>query len=189
VRAETLPEAHEIRAPLEKVAVAPFRPSERLLREGAGRRDATPEALIARQLAEALAARGIEVVAPENVRRALGLGDASLATLDPVATAGVAHAEFGADAVLMGVATRFRERQGEAMGARQPASVAFNVTLHAAPSGRRLWTAAFDETQLAMSDNLFVTRHYPGRGTRWLSAEEFTRWGAQQVAAAFPFAP
>ena len=187
VRTQTFPGAFDQGKSLAKLAVAPFELGGRLVGAPGEEPDATPAALMGRLVAEALAARGVPVVAPEDMRRALGLSEAGPVTLDPEDAASAAHAKFGADAVLLGTTTRFRERVGEAFGSREPASVAFQVTLHAAPSGRPLWRAWFNKTQLAMSENLFETRHYPGGGTRWLTAEEFGRWGAQQVALVFPF--
>lgn len=171
------------------LAIAPFQLGSRLIGGEAETPDVTPAALVARDLAEALAARGVGVVPPEDMQLALGLSDAALVTLDPVSTAAVAHAQFGADAVLLGVTTRFREREGEALGSRRPASVRFEVVVHSAPAGEKLWSAAFDETQLALSANVLRTRHYPGGGTRWLSADELARWGAERVASAYPFSP
>jgi hypothetical protein len=64
--------------------------------------------------------------------------------------------------------------------------VAFEVTLFAAPSGQKLWSARFDETQRALSENVLNARRYPGGGTRWLTAAELARWGAQAAAGAMP---
>ena len=61
--------------------------------------------------------------------------------------------------------------------------MAFELSLHAVPSGRRVWTARFDETQVDLSTAPGRARRYPGGGTRWLSAGELARWGADNVAA------
>ncbi len=58
------------------------------------------------------------------------------------------------------------------------------VALYAAPSGEKLWTARFDETQESLMANPLKARRYPGGGTRWLSAAEFARWGADEMARA-----
>ncbi len=75
------------------------------------------------------------------------------------------------------------------MGASRPASVSFRVTLYEAPSGFKLWSARFDETQRPLSDNLFNARRYPGGGSRWLTSTELVKWGAREVAGALANRP
>jgi hypothetical protein len=168
-------------APLQirRVAVAPFAASPRA---GAGPLPADAAALVAGYVADALGGRGLDVVAASDV--AQGGGEAP----DPRAVARAAHERFGADAVATGRVYRFRERSGEAMGSIDPASVGFEVRILAAPDGRLLWAGVFDETQVALSENLLRAPQYPGRGSRWLSAEEFARWGAEQVVTQVPIA-
>jgi hypothetical protein len=163
---------------IRRVAVAPFAAAPRA---GAGplREDAAP--LVAGYVADALGGRGLDVVAASDVAQGT---DAP----DPRAMARAVHERFGVDAVATGRVYRFRERSGEAMGSINPASVGFEVRILAAPDGRLLWSGIFDETQVALSENLLRAPQYPGRGSRWLTAEEFARWGAQQVVAQVPLA-
>ena len=93
-----------------------------------------------------------------------------------------ARSDFGATAVVLGRVLRYREREGSAAGSTRPASVSFEVTIYEAPTARRLWTGRFDETQQAITEAILRARQYPGGGTRWLSAAEFARWGADEVA-------
>jgi len=172
------PALDERREPIRKVAVAPL--------------GAKPEAavaaapLVSRYLADALAARGVEVVPPEDVARALSAADPSAGA---PGLAALLQGQFGADAVLLGEITRWVEREGEALGTKQPASVGLHVVLHGAPQGERLWEGDFDRTQQALSENLLLTPRYPGGGTRWLTADEFARFAAQELASAFPVEP
>jgi hypothetical protein len=101
----------------------------------------------------------------------------------------LAARDFGATSVLIGEVWRYRERSGQAMGSAEPASVAFEVTLFAAPDGRRLWQARFEETQQAPTANPLRALRYPGSGTRWLTVAELARWGASQVAQSLPNGP
>jgi hypothetical protein len=71
----------------------------------------------------------------------------------------------------------------------RPASVAFEVSLHQTPTGRRLWTGRFDETQKSITEAILRARQYPGGGTRWLTTEEFARWGAEEVAKSMRSGP
>jgi hypothetical protein len=164
------------RSPIRKIAVAPLRAGPEHARDGA--------LLLSRQLAEALAARGVEVVAPEDVARITTNPRPTAAEL----AASVAR-KFAADAVLVGEVTRWVEREGEALGSQHAAAVGVKVVLHGAPGGERLWEGSFDHTQQPFLENVLVTPQYPGRGTRWLSAPEFARFAAQELAAQVPVTP
>jgi hypothetical protein len=74
------------------------------------------------------------------------------------------------------------------MGTLHPAAVGFRVALQGA-DGRTLWSAEFDERQQPLGDNVLRAGQYPGAGTRWLTAEELARWGAQQTVKALPLGP
>jgi hypothetical protein len=186
VRTRAHPALAELAEPLRKVAVAPFTPAGRLAlgpEAGGGEDAAVAPQLVAHQLSEALAARGVAVVPPEDVGRALGdmLADAA-----PGEIARVAAEKFGADGVVVGRVSRYVERSGEAAGTLRPASVGFEVTLLRAPGGEPLWTGLFEETQRALSENVLNAARYPGGGSRWLTAEELARWGATETARALP---
>jgi hypothetical protein len=160
---------------LRKVAVVPFYPSDR---------DASwaNAALVSGFLSDALAAQGVPVVAPNDVELAFTSQGQPVPRLDPETMATRCARDFGATSVALGRLLRFREREGSAAGSTRPASVAFEVTVYEAPTARRLWTGRFDETQQAITEAILRARQYPGGGTRWLSAPEFARWGADEVA-------
>jgi hypothetical protein len=163
------------RTPIQRVAVAPF---------GAKPEAAAPAAgLVARHVTEALVERGIEVIGPEDVARALGGSEPAGGAPE---LAALAHREFGADALLLGEITRWVEREGGAAGTLRPASVGVRVELYGAPDGELLWEGEFDRTQQSLLENVLVTPRYPGGGTRWLTAEEFAQFAATELAAAVP---
>jgi hypothetical protein len=87
----------------------------------------------------------------------------------------------GADGVLFGTVSRYRERVGGEYGARDPASVAFTLSLLSVSTGKVLWTRTFDETQQSLSSNLFNWWQFWRGGPRWFSAEEFTRLGVERL--------
>ena len=191
VRVESRPALAGLAQPIAVIAMAPFTPTGRLAQPRAQEGSESPSlatSLVAHQVAEALRTR-VTVVPAEDIGRALGTERAPLVRLVPAEVARLAAAEYGADAVLLGEVSRFVSRSGEAAGTLRPASVGFAVSLYAAPGGQLLWRAHFDETQKALSENLFVTGRYPGRGTRWLTAEELSRWGAEATAAQLPLGP
>lgn len=161
------------RAAMTAFAAAPY------VGDGELRADATT--LVTRYVSEALSARGIAVIPAPDVALVLPEGE-----IDPHAAASAVHAEFGADALLLGSVVRFRERRGEALGVQSPTSVIFAVKLYSAPGGALLWTGTFEETQQALTANVLKTARYPGRGTRWLTVEEFARWGAEEVVGSMP---
>lgn len=168
---------------LQKVAVMPFYPEVPTGRSIGGGKTVSPEgtALVATYFADALAAHGVQVIAPSDLATAFKSKGLAVPREDPKVAAERAAEDFGATAVAVGRVTRWRAREGSAAGATTPASVAFEVTLYQAPVPRRLWTGRFDETQKSITEAILRARQYPGGGTRWLSTEEFARWGAQEV--------
>jgi hypothetical protein len=189
VRSQSYPPLAEHPAP-QRIAVVPFEAAGSLAEAAASEPEMVlpgyASELVARQLAARLAAGGREVVAPEDVAQLLRAEAASAGELGPDRIARLAADRFGADAVLVGTVHRFRERSGGAAGSFGPASVGFEVTLLSAPDGQRLWRGLFDETQAGLSENVLNALRYPGAGTRWLTAEELSRWGAEEVASALP---
>jgi hypothetical protein len=178
---------------LKKLAVVPLYPvvtsAASVPPPGSGNGDGpktswSDAALVTGYLADALAAQGVPVVAPNDVELAFTSQGQPLPRLDPETTAVRCAHDFGATAVVLGKLLRFREREGSAAGSTRPASVAFEVSVYEAPSARKLWTGRFDETQQAITEAVLRARQYPGGGTRWLSAQEFARWGADEVAKA-----
>jgi hypothetical protein len=169
---------------MKMVAVVPFQPRTPTGRSIGETESVTWDnaALVTSYFADALVAKGVSVIPPSDLESAFTNQGAVVPRLNPRVTAERAAADFGATAVVIGNVTRWRDRQGSAAGASKPASVAFEISLHEAPSGRRLWTGRFDETQRSMTESILRARQYPGGGTRWLSTEEFARWGAQETA-------
>jgi len=183
--------------PINTVAVAPFRTagdaaaSKGIVIQGESRRAARDPsedgvALVARYFAESLSKRGLLVIPADDVARALETEAIEVGEAVPRELARVTSERFGADAVVIGTLRRFAERESRPGGAPQPASVWFDVSLHHAPDGAKLWAAEFNETQQAFTENVFSTSRYPGGGTRWLSAEELAKWGAEETATALP---
>jgi len=182
VATEPRPALAELNAPLRRIAVMPFTASALVRQEVGEEKPRDAAQLVAKYVAEALAARGVEVIPPEDVA-------ATLEGADPTQRVGALLREKrGAEAVVRGELTRWEEREGEAMGTLHPAAVGFRVGLQGA-DGRMLWNAEFDERQQPLSDNVLRAGQYPGAGTRWLTAEELARWGAQETVKKLPLGP
>ena len=92
----------------------------------------------------------------------------------------------GADLSLAGFVYRFRERVGAAYGVDTPASVAFDLHLIEIPTGRLLWSAAVDETQLSLSENLLAFEKFIARKGRWVTAEDLARGALEEAFKTFP---
>lgn len=187
IRSRPGPALAQREEPVRRVAVAPFElriPG----RPGSGSSEgAVPPvaaALVARQVAEALAAEGYEVVPPEDVSRALLEGGVPFSRSRPGPALSLLERAFGVDAVLLGEIWRYRERVGSAAGATRPASVGFEIRLVDARDGQLLYEAVFDETQRPVSENVLNAARYPGGGSRWLTAAELSGWGARELARA-----
>ncbi|MDH5307292.1 MAG: hypothetical protein OEW02_08915, partial [Myxococcales bacterium] len=173
---------------LERVAIVPFSISPRMPRatdpgaiSGAAAAD-----LLARFVAEAIEAEGVRVIPASDVALAFEAAGQVVPRGDAAVAASLAARKFGATAIVLGELLRYREREGGPSGAFRPASVSFVLTLHSAPEALRVWSARFDETQPAVSENVVRAREYPGRGTRWLTAAELARFGVKRAIGAIP---
>lgn len=85
--------------------------------------------------------------------------------------------ELNADAVLYGKIHRYRDRVGNDYSVATPASTAFTLTLIRVKDGATLWRYSFDETQQALTENLFNFKLYRRKGMRWLTAGELMEYG------------
>ncbi len=88
-----------------------------------------------------------------------------------------------ADAIMVGRVERFRERVGDDWGVKSPASVAFVLDLIEVRRGDVIWSARFDETQKALSENIFGLGDIRQRGVRWLTAEQLMIDGVKKAVA------
>jgi hypothetical protein len=86
-----------------------------------------------------------------------------------------------ADAVVTAQLRRYRERIGNEAGAKSPASVAFVVDLVDVRRGDIVWSGRFDETQKALSENIFALGDVSQRGLRWLSADQLMLEGVKKA--------
>jgi PBP1b-binding outer membrane lipoprotein LpoB len=96
-------------------------------------------------------------------------------------------AKQDSDAVLDVTVTRFRERDGSDLAVNSPASAAFEMLLTHVETGRVLWAASFDETQEALSNNLFTLGQARSRGFRWITVEDLVRQGIKERLAECPY--
>jgi hypothetical protein len=97
--------------------------------------------------------------------------------------------ELEAEGVVAGYVYRYRERKGVSYTVEQPASVAFEIHLLRVSDGALVWRGTFDKTQSSlMEDLLQVASFFRGKG-KWVTAEELTGEGIEQVLKTFPSIP
>lgn len=163
---------------MKRVAVVPFSVHSGVVREPAlaGVTDEEVSDLVAVFATDALREQGVSVVPPSDVASSFLNQGRAVPRRDIKRAVEATSTEFGATSVLMGRVLRWRERKGEALGAESPASVAYEMSLHEVPTGRRLWTSRFDHTQRTITADPLIARKYPGAGTRFLTATELARW-------------
>jgi hypothetical protein len=144
---------------------------------GGGSEREAPEAL-ARYLYTTIAAQpGWQVVSDREVEEV----SRGLAPMSEAARLRRIGELVYADAVLASRLLRFRERVGNEIGAKSPASVAFAVELIDVRRGDIIWSARYDETQKPLSENIFAIGAIGQRGIRWLTAEQLMHEGVKKV--------
>src|SRR5215475_9132455 len=88
-----------------------------------------------------------------------------------------------ADALIVGRIERYRERIGNELGVKSPASVAFVLDLIDVRRGDVIWSARFDETQKPLSENIFAIGDIGQRGIKWLTADQLMQDGVKKAVA------
>jgi hypothetical protein len=137
-----------------------------------------PPELLAKQLYSAMASLpNWQIVAESEVKQ---VEQMKPATSEAARLRQIGEMVF-ADAVMIGRVQRFRERIGDDWGAKSPASVAFVLDLIDVRRGDVIWSARFDETQKALTENIFGLGDIGQRGVRWLSAEQLMMDGVKKA--------
>jgi hypothetical protein len=104
----------------------------------------------------------------------------------PIPSAVQLGKELNVDFILVGYLFRFEERIGSRIGATKPASVGFDVHLLRVRDGKRVWDGKFDETQRPLSENLFKIGSFFRRKASWLTAEELSSVGMDEMLKRLP---
>lgn len=172
-----------------QVAVAPFRTAgaldEHAVFVSGGDASAFPEdaaTLASRSLSVRLIGAGVPTV---NADRVLALTPpAGAAVYD--ARLGVRVAtKAGATLAVIGAITRYVQREGSAMGARTPASVAYQAALVRVPDGAIVALDRFDYTQQPLTSNLLDLPRFLRAGGKWMTREELLDGALGETAEKF----
>jgi hypothetical protein len=164
---------------LGSVAVLPFRTSS------TGARAPVPAAVgveAAGGLADRLAVAGVPVVDGARVRAATPATPADAWT--PALAARVGRT-VGADLAVLGVLTRYEEREGTAWGATVPATVWFDAVLVRTADASVVDHRRFEVTQQPLSENVLSLPRFLSGGGRWMTREELLGRGLDETAHAF----
>jgi len=129
---------------------------------------------------------GYEIVKPGDVAALVSRRHLDPETLEPPAFFGAMGEGLGVDAVLAGNVLLYDELQGSAVGASHPASVAIDVHLIDARTGKLLWAASYAETQATLSENAAGIGSFVQRGARFLTAHQLADWAVGQILDRFP---
>jgi len=127
-----------------------------------------------------------KVLPLERVEEAFSKADRGQFELTPLRSAIRLGKELGVDFIFVGYLFRFEERIGSRIGAEKPASVGFEVHLLRVRDGKRVWDGKFDETQQALSDNLLKLGSFVRRKASWLTAEELSSVGMDEMLRRLP---
>ncbi|SHN61702.1 hypothetical protein [Desulfovibrio litoralis] len=85
------------------------------------------------------------------------------------------------DILLVPMVLRWQEREGGNAGVVRPASVILDFFLIDVRDGTLISRSRYDETQLALSDNLLDIRRFVQRGGKWLTATELSEEGMRRA--------
>ncbi len=154
----------------------------------AAKAEGNPEEIVEKVFLRQLEKRGpkFNVIAGERVAgvfRRISLDSLNVPLRQILRNVG---SELGADSVVAGYVYRFRERKGVSYSVEQPASVAFEIHLLRVSDGSLVWRGTFDREQSSlMADLLQFASFYRGKG-KWLTAEELSGEGMEQILKTFP---
>jgi len=142
---------------------------------------------LTRLLHEKIGAAGVfSTLLPEKVEEALSKSDRRQFGLNPMRSFIQVGKTLNVDFILVGFVFRFEERIGSHIGAERPASVGFDVHLIRLKDEKMVWVGKFDETQRPLSENLLKMGDFVRRKASWLTAEELSSVGMDEMLKRFP---
>ena len=142
---------------------------------------------LTRLLQEKMEATGtFKLLPPEGVEEAFSNRDQRQFDLNPMRSSIQLGKELDVDFIFLGFLYRFEQRVGSSIGVDKPASVGFDVHLIRLKDGKIVWTGKFDETQRPLSENLLKMGSFVRRKAHWLTAEELSSVGMDEMLTRFP---
>jgi hypothetical protein len=142
---------------------------------------------LTRLLQEKVETMGIfNVIPPEKVEEVISQSEGRQFEINPMQASVQLGETVNVDFILIGFLFRFEERIGSSIGAEKPASVGFDVHLIRMRDKKMLWRGKFDETQRPLSENLLKIGSFFRRKASWLTAEELSSVGMDEMLKRFP---
>jgi hypothetical protein len=126
------------------------------------------------------------ILPPEKVEEALSQSERSQFELKPLRSSIQLGRTLNMNFIFIGFVFRFEERIGSHIGAEKPASVGFDVHLIRLRDEKIVWTGKFDETQRPLSENVLKIGSFFRRKASWLTAEELSSVGMDEMLKRFP---
>jgi hypothetical protein len=140
------------------------------------------EAVTAELYSQVSIAGGWEVIPSDDVEAAMQkMPPTTPDNLDENALQ-LAH-EVSADGVLYGRVERYKERVGLDYAAASPAAVTFSLKFLDYKSKQVIWSAKFNKSQKALSQNIFDLANFVQHSARWVRAHEIALEGVTQAVA------
>jgi hypothetical protein len=87
------------------------------------------------------------------------------------------------DSLLALHVSRFKEREGSALGAQTPAEVAFSLSLYRSRDAKEIWTSSFSLKDQSLSENLMRLRDQFQTKPGWKSATDLLSSGLKAALA------
>jgi len=142
---------------------------------------------LTRLLQEKMETMGTFKVLPlEKVEEALSQSERRQFEIKPMRSVLQLGKTLNMDFIFVGFLYRFEERIGSHIGAEKPASVGFDIHLIRLRDEKMVWQGKFDETQRPLSENLFKMGSFIRRKASWLTAEELSSVGMDEMFKQFP---
>jgi len=126
------------------------------------------------------------VLPQEKVEEVISQSEGRQFEINPMQASVQLGETVNVDFILIGFLFRFEERIGSSIGAEKPASVGFDVHLIRMRDKKMLWQGKFDETQRPLSENLLKIGSFFRRKASWLTAEELSSVGMDEMLKRFP---
>jgi hypothetical protein len=127
-----------------------------------------------------------KILPPEKVEEALSQSERSQFEIKPMRASIQLGRTLNMDFIFIGFVFRFEERIGSHIGAEKPASVGYDVHLIRLRDEKIVWTGKFDETQRPLSENVLKIGSFFRRKASWLTAEELSSVGMDEMLKRFP---